>query len=156
MYFILYTFGLIASYFLLAIFLKYFFKWETGNYWFKIDHIWYVLVFLLLVMICVFLIPDSELANRIQHAFGGGFVMIVLFYVSYLASKITISKFQFFCLSILVATAFWVANELAESILQINFWLPFAPYLEDTWHDLWANTFGSLLGAGIFTFLIKK
>ncbi len=156
MYFILYAFWLIVSYFVLAMFLQFFFYWKTGNYSFKIAHILYVLVFLLCVMIWVFLIPDPEFANRIQHALGGGFIMVFLFYLSWLASGVKMTKIQFFFLSILVATAFWVANEFAESLLQLQFWLRFSSYLEDTWYDLWANGLGSLIAASFFTFLTKK
>ena len=69
-------------------------------------------------------------------------------------SGVSMSRFQFFSLSLLHATSFGVANELAEYVFQIGFGMKFAPNIADTWLDLWANSIGAMIGACTFTFLI--
>ena len=101
----------------------------------------------------VTLISDSELANRVQHALGWWFLVTLLWYLSYLRSNIHLSRFQLFHLLFFVALTLGIANELAESVLQNNFWILFAPNIEDTWYDLWANTIWALLWAGVFSYL---
>lgn len=155
MYFVFYAFWLILSYYLLAYFFQLFFDWKISKYQFNIIHIWYVLVFLLFVMIGVFLIPNPEFANRVQHAIWWGFLMILLVYFSYVASGVKISKFQFFCISCMIATSFWVANELAESLFQWKDYFIFADTIDDTWFDLWANSVWALLWSTIFTYKIN-
>jgi hypothetical protein len=65
------------------------------------------------------LIPDAELANRIQHAFGGGFMIVMLSYFSLQATRVRIRRFQFFVLSLMIASCFGIVNELLESIMQV-------------------------------------
>ena len=81
--------------------------------------------------------------------------MIVIF-CSYLASGVNISRFQFFAISVLLATACGVGNEMAEYIAQVHLNLMFAPDAYDTWLDLYANTFGILLASAILTPFVKK
>ena len=80
--------------------------------------------------------------------------MVLTTFFATRASGVSMSRFQFLCLSLLLATSFGVANELAESIFQIGFGMSFAPNIADTWLDLWANSIGSLIGASWLTFLI--
>lgn len=81
--------------------------------------------------------------------------MIVIF-CSYRASGVNITKFQFFAMSVLLATACGVANEMAEYIAQYYLNLMFAPDIYDTWLDFYANTFGILLASAILTPFVKK
>jgi hypothetical protein len=80
--------------------------------------------------------------------------MVLTTFFATRASGVSMSRFQFFCLSLLIATSFGVANELAESVFQIGFGLSFAPNIADTWLDLWANSIGAMIGVCTFTFLI--
>lgn len=108
------------------------------------------------ILILVAFIPDAELANRVQHALGGGWMVTLIAFLSYRASKVELSGFVLFHLFFLLATAFWVFNELLESIFQLQFWLIFSQNLPDTWYDLWANSLWALFGAVIFSCFGKK
>lgn len=156
MYFIALSILLIISYIILTYFFQLFFNGKIWKAKLSILHIWTIVLFLFFTIFIVFKIPNPELANRFQHAIWGGFLMIILVYFSYRASNISLSKFQFFCISLMIATCFWVANELAESLLQWNNLFIFADILDDTWLDLWANTLWALLWAGIFSIFLKK
>lgn len=76
--------------------------------------------------------------------------MLTIF-LSYRASKVRATTFQFFSLSTLLATACGVGNELAEYPAQQYLHLLFSSNIYDTWLDLYANTFGIFL-ASIFLF----
>ncbi len=108
------------------------------------------------ILIVVAFISDAELANRVQHALWGGFIVTLIAFLSYRASKVELSSFVLFHLFFLLATTFWVFNELLESIFQLQFWLIFSQNLPDTWYDLWANTLWAVFGAGIFSWFGKK
>ncbi|MDP2396141.1 MAG: hypothetical protein Q8S84_08750 [bacterium] len=72
-------------------------------------------------------------------------MMVILTYFSILASKENINKFQFIFLAFFIATTFGVFNELAESVFQNTLNIQFAPNINDTWFDLWANSIGAVL-----------
>lgn len=99
---------------------------------------------------------DPVLANRFQHAIAGGFAVVIIIFCSYLASATKITKFQFFTLTFLLATAAGVGVEMAEYVAQNYLHLMLAPDANDIWLDLYANTFGILLGSMIFTPFVKK
>lgn len=108
------------------------------------------------ILILLTYIPHVELANRVQHAIWGWFMVTLIAFLSYHASKVELSKFVLFHLFFLLATAFWVFNELLESIFQLQFWLIFSQSLPDTWYDLWANSLWALFWAGIFSWFGKN
>ncbi len=110
----------------------------------------------ILVYLVVQWSPDEEFGNRIQHAFGGGFLGLLTCYLAVRDTKLSLNRFQFFALAFLVVTALGVANELFEYILQNYFHFVISETVNDTWLDLWSNTVGALLGAACFVSLIQK
>lgn len=109
-----------------------------------------------MILFLVSFITNPEYANRVQHALWGWFIMTYISYLSYKSSWVKFSGFVLFHVFLFIATAFWVLNELLESIWQLQYWLIFSQNLPDTWFDLWANTFGAILWAGIFTFIARN
>lgn len=92
------------------------------------------------VLILVRNFPDHEIGNRIQHALGGGFAIVLIVYYSCIASNVPIQRRQFFFLAFFLASCFGIFNELLESIMQIGWGMFFADSIEDTWYDLWSNS----------------
>lgn len=76
--------------------------------------------------------------------------MLIIFF-SYRASAVKSTVYQFFFLSILLATACGVGNEILEFLGQYFFRIPFAINIYDTWLDLCANTVGILLASTAIT-----
>ena len=75
--------------------------------------------------------------------------------VCYRAMKdahLKISRFQFVALSLLLATAMGVANELMEFSIQTTAGIIFAPNTMDTWLDLTSNTVGMVVAGTIAWF----
>lgn len=66
-------------------------------------------------------------------------------------STLSISRFQFLTLSMLLVTAMGVGNEILEFFLQNYFYLISSQNPLDTWLDLISNTLGIITGALIFT-----
>ncbi len=119
-------------------------------------HVMIILAIFFMVMLWISFIPNPELANRIQHSIWWWFLMVVISYFSIIASKVNINRFQFIFLAFFIATTFGVFNELAESLFQIILDIKFAPNINDTWFDLWANSIGAVLWIIIFTNFIWK
>ncbi len=94
-------------------------------------------------------ISDQQLGNRILHAFGGGFLALLTSFFAARDSKVQITKFQFFVMSLLLVTSLGVANELAEFVMQTVTGTMFTDSLIDTWLDLTSNTVGLLLASAI-------
>lgn len=155
MYLLLLIPALVIVYFILIWWFQKFFEVKDSPVY-KWHHIWIILLLYICVIIWVKYIPDAWIANRVQHAIGGWFLMIILTYFSLISSKVNISRFQFIFLWFFIATTFGVFNELAESFLQNEYWFQFSRYINDTWFDLWANTIGAIIWVMIFTFLIWK
>jgi len=93
------------------------------------------------------LIQDIELANRVLHAFGGGFLGFLACFLAARDSRVDINKFQLFVFSVLIVLALGTANELLELILQNCFGFVSAPSTDDTWLDLASNTIGIMLAS---------
>ena len=93
------------------------------------------------------LVPDTFWANRLQHAFGGGFMALVVYIFALRDSDISLRIFQAVIFGILIVTALGVGNELLELTLQTFTGVQFTHYLTDTWLDLLSNTVGVLAGA---------
>jgi hypothetical protein len=143
MYFLIMLIGYALTYPLVTIFLQYFFGQQISLARLSPRHLIYVAIFVVATLALVASLPDPALANRIQHAFAGAFAVTALSYIAWLASGVSLSKFQFFCLACLLASCFGIANELLESIMQIQGRHIFADSIEDTWYDLWANSVGA-------------
>jgi hypothetical protein len=95
----------------------------------------------------VYAIPDRVLANRFQHAIGGGFIAFIVCFLLVRDSKLPINKYQFFIFSFLVVNALGVANEILEFFLDFFINVEFAPTINDTWLDLISNNVGIILAA---------
>jgi hypothetical protein len=145
----------IITYFIWILWLQIFFWYKTKMNW-DFFHILIIIFAYIFSLFIVALIPEAEFANRFQHAIWGWFLVTLIWYLAYLQSWIKISRFQLFHILVFVAFTLWIINELAESVLQVQFWLVFAPNIEDTWYDLWANTFWALLWVWIFSSLKKR
>ncbi len=153
------TFLAIASVFAYFVFTFLFQKFFENKFFrpkFSILHIVSFLGFFAMCMYIMYIIPDPELANRFQHAFGGGTAVMIVIFCAYIASGVKIGRFQFFVFSFLLASFCGIANELAECIAQNYMNLIFAPHPNDTWLDLYANTFGILVGNIIFGLFPSK
>lgn len=129
------------------------FVWNKIRLQISAKYIAIIIAFFFFSMLCVLWIENPHLANRVQHAVAGGTIMTLIWYLSYLSSGVKINSFALWNILFLIAMFFGICNELLESILQLNFGLIFAPNLQDTWYDLWANTVWIVVGASIFTLL---
>lgn len=148
--------SLVSVYFIFAYFFQLFFDGRLGKAKFSIFHIAFFLGFYIFCLYVMQFFDDPVLANRFQHAIAGGFAVMLVIFFSYRASLVNITKFQFFAISCLLATAAGVGVEMAEYVAQNYLDLMLAPDANDIWLDLYANTFGILLGAMIFTPFVKK
>jgi hypothetical protein len=95
-------------------------------------------------------IQDLELANRILHIFGGGFMGFFVCFLAARDSGVNINKFQFFVFSVLIVLALGIANELFEFFLQTYFELISAATVTDTWLDLTSNAIGIVIAGLCF------
>ncbi len=102
------------------------------------------------------MISDIEISNRILHACGGGMAMVLITYFASRASRISLSRFQFFCIAFCIASIFGIFNELLESVLQWIYGMRFTLSVEDTWYDLWSNSIGALIATGWLSLCIPK
>ena len=91
-------------------------------------------------------------ANRVLHALGGGAMAMLVCYRAMKDAHLKISRFQFVALSLLLATAMGVANELMEFSIQTTAGIIFAPNTMDTWLDLTSNTVGMVVAGTIAWF----
>ena len=91
------------------------------------------------------MIPDPEIANRIEHAVGGGVLATLICFLVVRDTRPSITRFQFFIFSALVVTSLGVVNELVEFFLQAQFHLTMSRGMLDTWLDLSSNTVGTVL-----------
>lgn len=144
--------GLCVMYFFLSCSLAHFFEWEKPNFQIRRSLRSLGLIFLTagVVFIAMNLVDDRQLANRIEHAFGGGFLAFLMCYLVARDMGRPITRFQFFVLGFLVVTALGVANEIFEFFAQEYYGIILAKNLDDTWLDLISNTVGAFIGAAIF------
>lgn len=88
--------------------------------------------------------------NRFLHAFGGGFMIVLVCFLSCKNHGFNISKFQFAIIALLLGTAFGTVNELLEFFLESNFDLATNTSLNDSWLDLTSNTVGIFIALPVF------
>lgn len=155
MYGILLISWYLISYILLSAFLQVFFQ-KSIQVRPKWSHIVIILCVLILMLVWVSIIPDPEWWNRFQHAFWWGFLIVLIFYLSTKNSGVILTKFQFLSLWMLLATMFWVVNEIIEYFMQAHLNMVFSTQLYDTWLDLIANTIWASFGVSIFASLLPK
>lgn len=110
-----------------------------------------IIMFLSLAISAVTHEMPTGIDNRLLHALGGGFLVILVCFLALKNLQSGISRFQFIVISALTATAFGVANELLEFFLQYYFDLVANAGLNDTWLDLLSNTIGIIVALFILT-----
>ncbi len=157
MYVFIVALGLCVMYFVFSYCLARFFQWENPKFTMRQSVRSLGLIFLLasIVFIAMNIVEDRQIANRIEHAFGGGFLAFMVCYLVARDMARPITRFQFFVLSFLVVTALGVANEILEFFAQEYFGVVLAKNLNDTWLDLISNTIGAFIGAAAFVPLLK-
>lgn len=155
MFFIFLLICYIISYFLFTYFFQIFFQQKFSKMIFSIfDILIFSCIFIFFIYVSNFII-DSELWNRIQHAFWWWFTIVMILFFSLKASLLKISKIQFFFLSFFIASTFWVFNEMIEFLWQNYLDMFFAPDINDIWLDLYANEFWILLWSIVFSIILK-
>lgn len=151
MYLTFITLALCVGYFILLKLFPLFFTQKNISQrrspWFPLA---YIVIFSALVYAANFSIPDPELANRILHIFGGGFLAFSVCFFAARDSGVSISKFQFFLFSALIVLALGIANELLEFFLQEYAGIISSTSVTDTWFDLASNTIGIILASMCF------
>lgn len=156
MYELILLIWMIFSYFFLSFFLQIFSEWSLKKASFSFLHVIIFVVFAFLSLELSLLIAHTWIANRFLHAVTGAFTMCIVFYFSFLASNIRLSRLQFFVICVLVVSFAGILNELLESYLQLTYWMQFSKDNLDTWFDLWSNTVWSIFGAIFFSTFIRK
>jgi len=99
------------------------------------------------VALFVWLLPSLWWGNRIQHAFGGGFLAYFICYRIALDLALPVDRYTFFIIAVLIVTTLGVGNELMEFVVQTTTGHIFSPDATDTWLDLASNTIGLLLAS---------
>lgn len=157
MYVFFVAFWLSVLYFVLSYCLAAFFEWEKPSFSVRASCISIFSIFAVAfgVFVAMTLVEDRQLANRIEHAFGGGFLAFLVCYLVARDMGRPITRFQFLVLAFLTVTALGVANEIFEFFGQNYFGWIVAKHLNDTWYDLISNTVGALIAAALFVPLIK-
>lgn len=104
----------------------------------------------------MYLINNPELANRYQHAIGGGFLGTLVSYLALRDAKIKLNTLQMILLIGLIVNTLGIFNEIAEFFFQANTGFIFNDNLYDTWLDLTSNLFGIILGSALITIISKN
>ena len=158
MYLLALTVAMCLSYAVLYALFPYFFTQKfrsfTAKSYFSVFCIFVISLFAYFVS---FSIQDAELANRVMHAFGGGFLAFFVCFRVVKDSELSLPKFQFFLFSFFLVTSLGVANEMMEFYLQhqLNYFA-FSETNTDTWLDLLSNSVGILIASLLFVPLIAK
>lgn len=151
MYLIILIIALIVSYFLIALILS------------QLLMIKVIVnprrIFISLIIIIIFtvisysfsiLIPDVELSNRLLHALGGGFNVVLVTFMAVKSFGINLNLRQFVIISILFICLLGIGNEILEFFMQVFLRFQFATTPIDTWLDLISNSIGGAIGIVIF------
>lgn len=155
--YLLVAFGMCVAYFILYYLFPYFFTskirpiHQTSLY-----SIGYILIVYAVVYFVSISIEDIEFANRILHTFGGGFLSFMICFFVVKDTRLSLSRFQFFIFSFLVAVGLGVVNEIIEFFLQNYLHMVMATSISDTWFDLISNCVGVLIAVPCFVPFIKK
>lgn len=102
------------------------------------------------------LFPEWSFGNRLQHALGGGALMVFVVYRVLVDTQIRIRPLQFVVLSVLIATSAGVAYELLEFLGEMLTQMSFQSGTYDTWLDLLSNSVGALLAASIAAYAVHR
>ncbi len=157
MYLAVVAVGFCAMYFVLSYALAHFFEWERPTFSLKtLYSISAILVTAGAILVLMHYIDDRELANRVEHTLGGGFLGFLVCYLVARDAAKKITHFQLLILGFLVVTTLGVGNEIIEFVAQEHFGIAFAKNLNDTWLDLVSNTLGVLIAALFFVPLFAR
>ncbi len=157
----MFTLTFVVAYCLLYLGLVYLFPLFFTGAWGENQRInpWSLVLIIIVTFITFSLflsVDDYPLANRLQHALGGGFLGFMVCFLAWRSSRLTINRFQFFLFSFLIVIALGVANEIVEYVLQNYFSMLMARTINDTWLDLISNIVGILVGSAIFVPLLSR
>jgi hypothetical protein len=156
-YLLIITFVLCSIYFFLFCFLPIFFGKEMDKISKKaVSSVIIILAVSFFVYYLSFTISNIEIANRILHIFGGGFLAFWVCFLAVYDGRLKINKFQFFIFTILFVTALGVLNEIIEFFLQNYAHMMMAPDINDTWLDLISNTIGLIFASLIFVPFVNR
>lgn len=159
MYLLILPIGFCVSYFILLFLFSFFFENKTARVTKKSFSSVALVVFLIFsTYIVTFQIPDTELANRVLHGFGGGFLAFLLCFLVTKDGNLQIGKFRFFIFSALIVTAMGVVNEIMEYIIQNygSLGLIFTDSINDTWLDLVSNAIGMAIASICFVPFVNR
>lgn len=157
MYVLVITLGLCSSYLLFYWGITFFLENRLPKVTSKsIVSLGVIVVLSILANLLASSIDDIEFSNRIEHAVGGGVMAGLVCFLAIKDSAVSMRKFQFVVLSILLATALGVMNEILEFFLQNYFGFISADNINDTWLDLVSNTVGILFATLTFTPFVNK
>ncbi len=99
---------------------------------------------------------ELEFGNRIQHAVGGGFLVVLMLFLVVRNAKLDITKVQFFLFGVMLATTLGVFYELLEMLGEFSTNIVFQTGIYDTWLDLLSNTAGAFIGGAVLSLFLKK
>ena len=157
MYLIALGVGLCLSYILLSYGLPWFFEGRRGRLGEAAARSVVVIAFVAFAAFFVsFQISDEQLANRMLHALGGGFVGFLVCILATRDNHLGIGRTRVFIASMLIVTGMGVANELIEFFLDTYTSLLFSASRTDTWFDLASNLTGALIAAPLFLPLVPR
>ncbi len=156
MYTLILIFGMIATYFVVLFILSKLFQQKPVFIWSKITRSLFVIVaFTIFTYISTSYIEDEDVSNRLLHAIGGGFNVVLATFLVIKDFKFKLDFIQFGIIAILLVSFFGIGNEIIEYFLQTNFDMIFASTSIDTWLDLISNGLGGLLGTICLGYFIK-
>lgn len=147
--------GLGLSYFLISfIFTKFFASSKAGS--FKRSALSFaVITFFSILISAISLTMPHGPDNRFLHAFGGGFMIVLICFLSFKDHGFKMSRIQFSLMSVFLAMAFGTGNELLEFFLEKNFDLAANAGVYDTWLDLTSNTIGMFIALPLFLRFVR-
>lgn len=156
--FLLAQFGsILVSYFVLSAAVPWFFEVPRPPLGKKsLMSVCIIVLWIALVSVIVYFVPSVFWANRIQHAFGGGFLELFICFRAFKDTGVAISPIRFFLLAGMLVTTLGVANEIMELFFQVTIHFIFADSIYDTWLDLLSNTVGATLGGLVFAPFISR
>lgn len=143
--------AILISYLVLYVSLPWFFRHSRPPFAKRsLTSLFYIVFLIVLACIVVFSIPSDFWANRIQHAFAGGFAMMFVCFRAIKDARVPVDPVRFFLIAGLLVTTLGVASEMAEFFFQHVGGYVFADSIDDTWWDLLSNAVGATIGGLLF------
>jgi len=138
--------------FLFSIFTKEKFRFTPSIISLGIITVWMIIIYFCTTSV----IQDKFWANRVLHAVGGGFNIVLIASLALKDFKIKLPLPQIIIIVFMLATTLGVFNEIIEFFLQQALGWKFATIIEDTWLDLVSNLVGTILGLTSLSIIFKK